>query len=141
MATGVTAIRPYFRTQLDALGYREWKDGFNTSNIPATLLKNSYHIEAVTGSRFGSYDQRTQDIEQDVTIRLFLKGYRYPADAIDDALSNIDTILTRVLEPSRRLGSSIKNIYFQNYQVLPLSETNDNAAILEITFSCLIIFS
>jgi hypothetical protein len=136
--SGVTAIRPYFRTHMNALEYREWKDALNFENIPSTLLDRSYHIETISGSRAGAYDQAKQDMLQDCRIRVFLKGFRTPADAVDDAMVRYDAILARVLDPTRRLGTELKNIYLQSMAISPLNATNDNSVILELNFTCLI---
>ena len=139
--SGITALRPYFRTQLNALGYKEWPGGFSFDNIPSTLLDGAYHIETIDSARRGPWSQQTQDIEFPVTIRVFLKGYRDVSQMMDDALSEYDSILTRVLDPTRRLTSSIKNIFPERMKLEAVAATNDNDAILEITFNCLIIFA
>jgi len=138
--SGVASIRPFFRQQLDALGYREWKDGFNFTNIPSSLLDRSYHLSTPSSARLGPWDQASQELHQDVVVRVFLKGFKNPAAAIDDAMSRYDNILTRIFDPSKRLGCEIKNIYLNTMEILPFAESNDNSITLEITFSCLIIF-
>lgn len=136
--SGLSSVRPYFRTALNGLRYREWTDGFNFENIPSNVLNNSYHISTPSGGRRGGYDMQTQEIEQDVTVRIFLKGYRSPALAIDNAMTRYDDLLAAVLGPTR-LGCDIKNVYLGNMEILPLDATNDNSVILEVTFTCLII--
>jgi hypothetical protein len=131
-------IRPYFRTKLNALGYNEWKDGFNFENIPSNRLDRSYHIATPSGSRRGAYSQASQEIEQDVEVRVFFKGHRDPAAMIDLAMEKYQDLLESVLGKDR-LGCSIKNIYLNTMQILPLNQTNDNGVILEVTFTCLII--
>jgi hypothetical protein len=138
MSSGLSQIRPFFRTRLLDLRYREWTDGFNFENIPSNILDKSFHISTPSGARRGAYDLQSQEIEQDVVIRVFLKGYRNPASAIDDALVRYDQILNTFLGPDR-LGCAIKNIYLQTMQILPLAPSNDNAVILEVSFTCLII--
>lgn len=137
--SGLVAVRPLFRTRLRALGLTEWTDAFATDNIPSTILNNSFHLDTSAGSRRGAYDQNHQECEQELTVRVFLKGYRYPADAVDDALEWLDDILEDVLDPAVRAGAAIKNIYANNWEINPLAESNDNAVVLEIRFSCLII--
>lgn len=139
MSTGITAIRPYFRARLNALGFREWKDGFNFENIPSTILDKSFHIEVPSGARLNAFDMTSNDITQDVVVRVFFKGFRNPADAIDTAMLRYEQILESVLASENRIGVDIKNVYFSSMQILPLSDSNDNAVILEISFSCLII--
>jgi len=134
-----TAIRPYFRSNLVALGFKEWTDGFKVENIPSAKLEKAFHIESPTGSRRNSYDQQAQDVEIDVTIRTFRKGFKDPASAIDTTMSDLDTILTRCLASERRFGAQIKNITYNNHTISAINDTNDNAVLLEINFICFII--
>lgn len=136
-----TPIRAYFRTNMDALGFTEWKDGFNVDNIPATRLEKSYHLSAVTGSRRDAYDMTSQDIDAEIVIRIARKGFRDPASAIDQCAVDLDAILLRVLAPSRRLGAAIKNVFYRSHVIDPVADSNDNVAVLEITFGCLIILN
>lgn len=133
----LSLIRPYFRTHLDSLNYKEWKDAFNYDNIPSTIINRSYHIDTPTGGRRGAYTNGSQPLEHDCVIRVFFKGYRYPATAIDDAMSAYDTILATVLDADNRLGAGIKNIYLNSCTIKPYAPSNDNLVLLEITFSCL----
>ena len=134
-----TALKPYFQEHLNALKLREWKDGFNWENNPSTILDKSYHLEFPRGYRDGAYDMATSDIRMEVTVRVFLKGFRNPADAIQSALAYWDAITARLLATENRTGTVIKNVYYDSHQILPLSSSNDNVVVLEITFSCFII--
>lgn len=121
---------------MNSLGYKEWTDGFNFDNIPSTLLSRKermYHIETPTSGRSDSYDMASQDIDQDVVVRVFFKGYRDAASAIDAAMAAKDTILGDVLNAANRT-SVLQNVFYNNGQIIPLNDTNDNAAILELNF-------
>lgn len=134
---GYAGIRAHFRTKMNALNYTEWTDGFNISNIPDTLLSRAnrmYHIATPSSSRVDAYDMTSQDVDVDVRLSIFFKGYRNAASAIDAAMSASDTILENLLDPSNRFTSGIKNIYFNNSQIVELDETNDNIAVLELNF-------
>jgi hypothetical protein len=135
------SVRSYFRTHLNALKFNEWKDAFNVENIPSTIISGSYHISAPQGSRRDAYDPTSQDVEAEVVIRIARKGLKTPADAIDQCTKDLDAILARVLLASNRLGCDLKNIYYEGHSIDQLSATNDNVAVLEITFRCLIILS
>lgn len=137
--TPFSHVRSFFRTQLNSIRFKEWKDAFNVDNIPETILQNSYHIETVRGARRNPYNAMDQEFEQDVTLRVFKKGFRNPSDAVDDCLSALDQITGLVLDTAVRVNCNIKNIYLNNFEIRPLADTNDNAAVLEVTFSCLII--
>ena len=134
-----TEVRTYFRANLEALGFKEWTDAFNVDNIPSTLLDKSFHLSAPSGARRGSYDQAKQDAETTVVIRIARKGYKTPAKAIDQCLADVDAIIARVLEITRRTSTGIKNIYYGGHSINALDATNDNVAVLEISFTCFII--
>jgi len=136
-----SVVRAYFRTQLDALSFKEWKDGFNVDNIPSTILSGSYHLSPISGSRRDAYDPNSQDVEAQVTIRIARKGFKDPASAIDQCCTDLDAILARCLAPTRRLGAEIKNVYYDGHTIEQLTASNDNVSVLEITFRCLIILS
>jgi len=133
-----SAIRPLFRTAMNSLiKFKEWKDAFNVQNIPSTIINDAYHIDTSSGGRKGAYDQNSQEIEHDVIIRVFKKGYRNTAEAIDAAMTDYGLILHTVLAPTNRLGSRIKNIYLNDVSIQPYDPSNDNIVLLEITFTCL----
>lgn len=132
-------IRPYMRDILDGLGYDEWTDGFNFENIPSTIFNESYHLEVGVISA-GVANQRAYRFTAPVLLRVFLKGFRSPSEAIDDALLRGDTILSGVLAESERLGvpadnRSIKNVFPGPIQTLPFDASNDNAIILQMEFN------
>ena len=129
----LTDVRPYFRARMDALGHKEWTDGFNTENIPSNILDRSYHlsngsIASEASSHIG------HEFLYPVTIKLFLKGYRDPKQGIDDAVGYGENILNEVLKSSNRLGTTIKDVIPQGMEILPLNESNDNAIILQVDF-------
>jgi hypothetical protein len=130
----LSQVRSLFRTRLDGLGYREWPDGFNFENIPDTILDRSYHIE--TGLISGtSANQTVHNFSYSISLRVFLKGYRDPAAAIDDAVSQAETILADILSPSVRLSTTIKDIVPDTITVEPFDISNDNDVILKMDFT------
>lgn len=137
--SGFVEVRSYFRLNLIALGFQEWKDVFNVDNIPSTKLEKSFHLGPVTGSRRDAYDPNSQDVEAEIVVRIVRKGYKNPADAVDQCLVDLDSVLSRVLAPTRRFGPNVKNVYYGSHTIDELATTNDNVAVLEITFNCLII--
>ena len=137
--SGFVEVRSYFRTALVALGFKEWTDAFNVDNIPSTILDKSFHLSAPSGSRRGGYDQQKQDAETSVAIRIARKGYKNPANAIDQCLVDVDAIITQCLDITRRNESGIKNVYNGGHSITALDASNDNVAVLEINFTCFII--
>ena len=128
-------VRPYMRSIMDGLDYSEWKDGFNSENIPSTIIDGSYHL--ATGTITGSTaNQQIRTFDYTLVTRVFFKGFRDPAGAIDDALGAADTILASALADASRLSqANIKDIIPNTIQVLPLEASNDNSVILEMDFS------
>lgn len=136
----LTAVRSYFRTRLDALSFKEWKDGFNYENIPSNILDKSYHI--MSGSVSGlSNNQTAQEVEQSVTIRVFFKGYRDPATGIDNAVTDAETIIKSCVKASNRLTGLLKNVKFNSMGISEIAISNDNAIMIEIEFTAFTILS
>lgn len=131
----LTSSRSYFRSRLNSLGYKEWTDGFNVENIPKSLLDGSYHISSGSVSPTPSNHQ-VHEFVSDVLIRVYLKGYRDPAQAIDKAFEKAELVLGAVLLPSMRLAQDcIKDIEPGVIDVEALSASNDNSVILNMNFS------
>lgn len=132
--------RSYFRTRANAIGMKEWKDGFNFDNIPSTILDKSYHIE--TGSIVGlKLNQNDQETNAQVNVRILQKGFRDPASAIDSVMELSETFIKECLVPKNRLtqSSGIKNVVFENMSIEQIAASNDNAVISNIQFRVLVI--
>lgn len=130
----LSAVRSYFRTRLDGLGFEEWTDGFNTENIPQTIKDQTYHL----GVGFISAERPNQlatRFTYPVEVRVFFLGYNDPADAIDTAISASEDIMNDLLDPLNRLGTDIKDVFIGSIQVLPRDESNDNDVILVMEFN------
>lgn len=133
-------LRAFFRTRLDGLGYREWTDGFNFENVPATVIDKSYHLE-VGNIKSGPANQMHHIFDYGLTVSVVFKGFRDPSSAIDFALDAGQDILDDILSPAQRLQTDgLKDIRPVNIAVRPLADSNDNAVVLEMEFSALMIF-
>lgn len=132
-----TDIRPYFRTRLDAISLQEHKDGFNFENLPRTRFNRFYHIgHGTTVSELTN--QSVVGSSSEVIIRVFLKGFRVPADAIDAGFDLADDIIKAVSITTDRLCTgSIRNVAPAGIEIEPLSDSNDNSAILIMSFNVL----
>jgi len=129
-----TEVRPYIRTRMNGLNYEEHKDGFDYENIPSTLLHKSYHIESSSISAT-STGNGAIDCDVYVILRVFISGYKYPADGIDSALSRAEVILQDLIAPENRSPTCVQNILMDNINILPLSDSNNNAIILEVSLT------
>lgn len=133
-------VRDFFRTRLDGLSYREWEDGFNSKNIPSTLLDKSYHLDiGKIVSR--PANQRHHVFSYPLTVLVFLKGFRNPAEAIDQGLTEANTIMSDLLDPLNRLQTNgLKDIRPVSIDVSPVSESNDNAVVVSLEFDNILMF-
>lgn len=130
-----TNIRPYFRTRLDSLGFREWPDAFNIDNNPSSIIDLSYHLGPVQVS---TIQQNQGDLESDgsISVHLWVKGYADPSVALDDSLTNAQSILVDVLKASNRIGGNLKNVFLDGIATEPIAGSNDNVVRLRLDFRC-----
>lgn len=136
----LTAVRPYFRTHLDSLSFKEWTDAFNVENIPSNLIDGSYHLQMLQGT-LEKHNMTALEINQPLTVRLFRKGFRDPASAVDQVLTDSENILNLVLKPSNRLTGSLKNVSFSSLLIQESSDSNDNLVMLTLEFNVLVILN
>ena len=129
-----TSVRPYFRTRMNSLGHKEWTDGFNFENIPESIQNRTYHIDANSSSG-NSQNQTVLDASMNVTIRLYILGYRDPADGIDQAMSFAQAAICDIVNPTNANGTDIKDVQYSSKTIRPRSEDNDNTIVVEMNFA------
>ena len=129
----VTLVRSYFRTHMNALGWKEHRDGFNYENIPANIFDGVYHIES-GDVRSDGVSQGDIELATSISVRLFLKGHRDPAGGIDRGISDGEKIIARMMSAANRLGAGIKNVLFQSMNVRAWHSSNDNALVVTLDF-------
>lgn len=136
----LSLVRPYFKARMEALGYQEWPDGFNFENIPDSILDQSFHVELRQVNPEGLDSPSHLELRVPVTVRVYLKGYRYPADAIDSAMVRLDDIYKEILKPTNRLSGTggLRNVLPTAASVDPLNAENDNAVVLVLGFECFV---
>lgn len=137
----LSTVRPYFRARCKAIGLTEWVDGFNFQNIPSNIIDKSFHMEmgSAGGERLNMSDQ---EITWPVTVRIFIKGFRNPAAAIDSAAVLTDSLVKESCKVSNRgTQASIKNVFFESMTVSPVDDTNDNLVVASVTFRTLVILN
>lgn len=134
----LTAIKPYFREIMDTLDFTEWSDYFDTTNIPSNILDRSYAITLgpINGEGQNHLDQETLTT---VSLSIFVQGYRDPQQAIDDSIQIGESVILECLKVENRLTAPIKNVVFNSMEFSPLSETNNNAVIINLEFNVRII--
>lgn len=135
----LTDVRSYFRSRMDALKYKEWKDGFDFANIPSTILDKSYHIDANEGlvDELGNLD-----VSLNVTtrIRVFTKGYRNISEGIDLTIERIEEIVRGIMDPVERLNGDcgLKTTDFSGFRIEPIALDNNNITVATLDFRCLV---
>lgn len=134
-------VRSFFKTNLESLDLREWADGFNTANIPATVINGSFHI-MIGNMALGAVNMQAHDVRMQIGIQLFFRGYRYPQDAKDAGLNKAQEVLNQLLKPSVRVNQSseLKDIRPVSVIPRPLAESNDNSLILDMVFECFLLY-
>ena len=130
----LSAVRPFFRTRLNALGFKEHDDGFDDENRPQQKLEKLYRIESgpVTG---GPANQSTHEFEFDVTLVITLRGNRSNVDLVDRAFEVSEDVLEDILQESVRVGTDIKDIVPGVITVSPFTASDDNDLILSMGFT------
>lgn len=133
-------LHPFIKAAVESVGLKEWKDGFNVQNIPASILNGSFHV-AVGQISAENANQLVHNFRAPVKVNLFFKGYRDPQSAKDAALDKGQEVLNALLKPTVRLASEgLKDIRPVSIQPLPIDGSNDNSLILELVFECFLIY-
>lgn len=119
-------IRPYVRSQLTSLVFKEWTDGFADDNIPSSILDRSYFMTFGTASE----DQTNAldvEVTQEVEVRVYFKGFRNPQAAIDLCLPECESIIAKLCKYTDYTLAGLKQVRFQSLDLEPLQdEQNDN---------------
>lgn len=131
----LVSILPYFRNQLDDLGYDEWRDAFDVENIPENILDRSYHLTLGVAD-IGPANQTVTQFDVPVIVQLFYKGYTNDdsSTTVDKVIAESEVVFAAILSAANRLGTEVKNVVPQNFSVQPKSVSNTNDMILELNF-------
>lgn len=136
----IDAIK-YARARLVALGYREWREGFNFRNIPRTEMTRTFHIELGDVQGAGA-DHRTITMQVPITVRLFEPGDRASLAVRDACVTKADTTIAAfVLTTNRVTFPGVKTVVLDKMAVEQLDETNDNGAIIKLDFAATVVIS
>ena len=127
------AVRPFFRTRLKALGFKEHFDAFDTDNVPSTLLDKSFFMSS-GGVQGSESDHQVHNFSYPMKVVVFKKGFGKPVQARDDAETIVDTILSDLISPAVRLGTVLKDIVPVRYEISAVSESDDKDIVIEFEF-------
>ena len=127
------AVRPFFRTRLKALGFKEHFDAFDLDNIPSTLLDESFFMSSA-GVQGSESNHQVHSFSYPMNIVVFKKGFGKPVEARDNAETIAETILSDLIKPSTRLGIVLKDIVPVRYEISSVSESDDKDFVIEFEF-------
>ena len=133
-------IKPYFRERLETVDaeLNEWQDAFDINNIPAQIIDKAWHI-VVDAISYQGTAHECLGFAAPATLRVCLKGYRSPFEAIDNAHALADAIIKECCKaPNRLTQPNIKNVLPNLVNVREIGPSNDNLVVLEISFNLLI---
>lgn len=136
-------IKPYFQDRMRAvnLDLNEWSDAFDINNIPAQIIDRAWHIRIGTMGYQGTKHECLA-FAAPVDIKVCLKGYRTPVEAIDNAHTLADAIVKECCKSTNSLNqANIKNVIPNLVNVREIGPSNDNLVVLEISFNVLIYIS
>lgn len=110
---------------MQAAGYREWNDAFNTENIPSTAVDKAFHL---TFGTIEGVKQNQDDIEVAVpfTVEWFNKGFMDPIIARDESVLMLETLVRKALAATRRTQNGLLNVQFRTGEPAAFDESNDN---------------
>ena len=132
----IALVRPFFRTRLNALGFKEHTDAFDDQNRPEKKLDKLYRIESGPINSEGPASTTTEfDVSVSLVITLKGKGTNN-VDLADRAWVVASEVYEDILDPEVRNDVGIKNIIHDNTSVVPFSASDDNDLILTIDFIC-----
>lgn len=132
----LVSIRPYFRDRLTQLGFTEWSEPFDAENIPSSLIDMAYHwqITDISGADRSNLDQQ---LDAEVEVRLFFKGFRDPSSTLDTAIKKSELIISDLIKPSnfQDVSPAIANVSIKNVRFDPFdNELNDNVVLVRMIF-------
>lgn len=129
-------VRGFLRTTLNALKLKEWTDGFSTDNIPATIIDGSYHLDVGhIRIKTAGVNANALDVMYPITLKVFAKGFKNPALAIDAALDRAQNILSAFVSANKTLNQQgLKRVIPTGLDTQPLRVDNTHCVMLVMTF-------
>ena len=132
----LAAVRPFFRTRMNSLGFSEHTDAFDDTNRAQKKLDKLYRIEVggVSGSVANS---QVHQFDIDVSLVITLHGVGAKNVALADRSMQVaQDVLAEIL--ANRTNADIKDIIPGAITITPYSASDDNDLILNMDFTCII---
>jgi hypothetical protein len=134
-----TDVRPYFRARIETAApkLKEWTDGFNQENIPATLIQRGcFHIAVGRFQLVKRNQNGCFEFAGVATLNLYADGTKDPQKCIDEIIATGQAIAIESLKAKNRATQpSIKNVDLGNFDPSALSISNDNKIRLTMDFN------
>lgn len=130
------SVRPFFRSRLKLLGYREHNEAFETDI--SSVQDKVFMLEAplVQGRQIS---HGTQDAQMDVVVRAFFSAGRDTVAGIDRAISECERMIKDISKPLNRAHApGVKVVRFESLRVEPFDASNDNVTECAVTFTALV---
>lgn len=139
----LSEVRPYLKRACKELSLVEHKDGFNFENIASNVLNKSFFIEMNDVTQGIRKNQNDQEASMPISLKVFIKGYRNPSDAIDSSIALVETLIKKCVDPVNALTqcNGIKSVSFDSARYEPISDSNDNAVMATVVFRFLVIIN
>ena len=130
-------VRDYFIAAIAVADsdLREWRDAFNTENVPSTLLDTYYQLTfngVFATPNQGGWVEDTINL----TVNIWKNGCDEPVDALDLLLDKALCIRKESINPQFVETFGFKGVV-ENVSVtpFPIDETNDNIIKVELEFN------
>lgn len=137
------AVLDYARARMDTLNYVEHQNAFDAENIPRTRYDTTYHLELLPATNREPDSYNCVEITVPFVVNVYQRYFRttnLDGSSRENSLAVADTIVDDFILAENRLNTvGIKTVTFDSMEIEPLSDDNDNSAILKIQFSALII--
>lgn len=120
---------------MQALGLKEWKNPFDTQNIPENIIGSQYNVAFAPINQL-KFSQQNLDLRVPINLKLFVKAYKQHMVAYDSAIALANDVLIEVLKPTNRLTQAdIKTINLGLMSIDPYAPTNDNIMVVNFVFN------
>lgn len=134
----ISEVRSFIRSRVleEDSAFKEWKDGFNSENIPSSILNKSYHVLISNPSNIVTENCLVDD-NISAEVKLYFKGGKNIQDALDNAMETAYNIKLRSSNPSN-YTDVIKYVSVDSVIPDPLP-TNDNSILITLNYTLRII--
>ena len=118
---------------------KEWKDSFNTDNIPQTKIDDYFHIN------FGELSSAQADnwIQDNwtCTVTIWKRGFSDVSSSFDSIIDTANCIRLKVIDPKAILTDNIHSIESNSITPEPIEDSNDNTIKVSLEFNIKLFFT